>query len=140
LKLILPDINFLIALIWPNHIFHETARRRMEQHRGKWATCLVTELGFIRVSSSPAALQTVVSPRQAAQFLSLTKSDRHHVYLDGGPPPAQHSWNSVQGHKQVTDAWLIWFATNHGARLITFDRKMSALSAEADVEILSADA
>ena len=141
MSLILPDINFLIALIWPNHIFHEAARQRMESHRGKWATCALTELGFIRVSSVPAVLQLAVSPRQAAQFLTVTKSDRQHIYLDGGPSPAQYSWDLAQGHKQVTDAWLIGFAHHHQARLVTFDVKLRALSSdEEDIEVLRAEA
>lgn len=41
----LPDVNVLIALAWPNHVFHDEARRRMERERGTWATCVVTQLG-----------------------------------------------------------------------------------------------
>ena len=125
--------------MWPNHVFNEAARSRMEKHRGKWATCAITELGFIRISSSPAALATPVSPLQASQFLSLATSDRQHIYLDGGPPPSKCAWDAVHGHKQVTDAWLIAFAIKHEARLLTFDTRLRGLSDGSHVEILRPD-
>ena len=44
------------------------------------------------------------------------------------------------GSQPVTDAWLIGFATKHGARLLTFDNRLRSLSDGANVEILRPDA
>lgn len=52
---ILLDTNVLLALAWPNHQHHGTAQRwfKREAPRG-WATCALTQLGFVRLSSNPA--------------------------------------------------------------------------------------
>ena len=48
------DVNVLLALAWPNHQFHSSARRWFADHEGAWCTCVVTQLGFVRLSSNPA--------------------------------------------------------------------------------------
>ena len=55
-SLYLLDANVLLALAWPNHQFHAAATRAMGRSRGRWATCALTQLGFIRLSSNPAAI------------------------------------------------------------------------------------
>ena len=46
----LPDVNVLIALAWPNHVHHDAARSWFAESRATgWATCPVTEAGFVRV-------------------------------------------------------------------------------------------
>ena len=34
-KLLLLDVNVLLALAWPNHQFHATATRRLERSRDR---------------------------------------------------------------------------------------------------------
>lgn len=137
--MILPDVNVLIALAWPNHVFHDEARRRMESERGAWATCLVTQLGFIRLSSNPAVSPTAVRPGQAADILARLTSDRRHVFLGDQPAPVDcaNLWNSVQGHKLITDAWLVDLARRAGGTLVTFDAGLRSLAPDgAGLEIL----
>jgi len=139
--MILPDVNVLIALVWPNHLFHQVARTRMERERGKWATCVVTQLGFVRLSSNAAVLPTAVSARQAVDFLTELTTDRNHVFIEGGSPTSHRSgiWDKVRGPKQVADAWLLSIARRHDATLVTFDSKLSDLARnEAKVELLRA--
>jgi uncharacterized protein len=138
---ILPDVNVLIALAWPNHVFHEEARRRMESERGTWATCVVTQLGFIRLSSNPAASPTAVRPGQAADILARPTSDKRHVFLADHPAPADSPalWSSLQGYKLIADAWLLHLARSAGATLVTFDARLRALAEDgAGIEILHA--
>jgi len=54
--LLLLDINVLLALAWPNHQLNRRARKRFISSSERWATCAVTQLGFIRLSSNPAAV------------------------------------------------------------------------------------
>jgi hypothetical protein len=44
-KLLLPDINVLIGLAWPNHQFHGTATEFLGRgNKGWfWATCAITQ-------------------------------------------------------------------------------------------------
>ncbi|HAB15647.1 MAG TPA: VapC toxin family PIN domain ribonuclease, partial [Verrucomicrobiales bacterium] len=46
------DTNVLIALLWPSHAQHERAVKWFTRHRAKgWATCPLTETGFVRIVS-----------------------------------------------------------------------------------------
>jgi toxin-antitoxin system PIN domain toxin len=121
-ELILPDVNVLIALAWPNHQFHSTAIKRLGLGE-RWATCVLTQLGFIRLSSNPTAVTGAVRPGRAAELLAEMVSDRLHVYLPS-PPPAAGSFTNLLGHRQVTDAYLIQVASEHDARLLTFDARL----------------
>jgi len=48
----------LIALAWPNHVHHERAQAWFSSSRDQgWATCPVTESGFVRVSLLSLAIR-----------------------------------------------------------------------------------
>ncbi|MDO9124550.1 MAG: VapC toxin family PIN domain ribonuclease, partial [Deltaproteobacteria bacterium] len=48
------DVNLLLALSDPMHIHHELAHRWFaEKGHQAWATCPLTENGFIRIASHP---------------------------------------------------------------------------------------
>jgi toxin-antitoxin system PIN domain toxin len=129
----LPDVNVLIALLWPAHAQHGAAlgwfRRR---GRLGWATCPHTEIGFIRIVSNPAFSRDAVSPGEAAALLrSNTSLSRHQFWPEEDPPSAALAafGSSLQGHQQVADAYLLQFAAKRGGRLATFDRGLSSLVA-----------
>ena len=62
--LLLLDVNVLLAIAWPNHQFHASAIAAVSP-QNRWATCALTQLGFIRLSSNPAAIPTAKSPHEA---------------------------------------------------------------------------
>ena len=84
---LLLDINVLLALAWPNHQFHEVATRRLERSRDRWATCALTELGFIRLSSNPVVVGVSQTPADAASLLVSLLKDPGHVYFNSLPSP-----------------------------------------------------
>ena len=48
------DVNLLIALLDPDHVFHERAHDWWEANRSAgWASCPLTENGVVRVMSNP---------------------------------------------------------------------------------------
>ena len=65
--LLLLDVNVLLALVWPNHQFHTAATQRLESSHQGWATCALTQLDFIRISSNPAALATAKTPAECSE-------------------------------------------------------------------------
>jgi hypothetical protein len=74
LSLLLLDINVLLALAWPHHQFHAAASRRFQASRDQWATCALTQLGFIRISSNPTVIPGAKNPGEAAVLLAeMTK-------------------------------------------------------------------
>ncbi|MBI1791058.1 MAG: PIN domain-containing protein [Acidobacteria bacterium] len=139
--LLLLDVNVLLAMAWPNHQFHADAVWRLEAGADRWATCALTQLGFIRLSSKPAAIPTAKSPAEAALLLSGMVRDPRHVYLESLPPPvgdeSRDMFEKIFGYRQVTDIYLIALARRHRATFVTFDTRLQGLSGPAaSVEIL----
>ena len=139
--LLLLDVNVLLALAWPNHQFHSAALLRLEANDDTWATCALTELGFIRISSNAAVVGISKTPGETANLLAAMVRDRRHVYLDALPSPVSQaflaSWEENLSGKQVTDAYLLALARESGAKLLTFDTRMAMISPSARVEVLS---
>jgi toxin-antitoxin system PIN domain toxin len=128
--LLLLDVNVLLAVAWPNHQFHAKATAALA-HPNRWATCALTQLGFIRLSSNPAVVGTAKTPHEAADLLARLVADSLHVYVDSLPAPVSGDWRnafaSILGHQQVTDAYLLRLAAAHDAVLVTFDRRLESV-------------
>ena len=126
--MVLLDVNVLIALAWSNHQFHGLAVKRMNRAGEHWATCAITQLGFIRISSMQAMSDPPYSATEAAELLALMVADKRHVFLPSlGPASGLEFWPKVVGHRQVTDAYLIHVAHSAKAKLLTFDTRLRYL-------------
>ena len=138
-NLVLLDVNVLLALAWPNHQFHAAAVRAIETKRSRWATCALTQLGFIRLSSNPSVIPGGKSPAECAALLEAMVSDPLHVYFDRLPSVTGSTMNrGLLGHNQVTDAYLLHLAHGHDAVFMTFDKRLLSLAAAGQrVEVLS---
>ena len=134
--LLLLDVNVLLALAWPNHQFHRVATLRLGRGQERWATCALTELGFIRLSSNPSAVAGAKTPAEAARLLATMTKDSRHAYLDRLVSPAKLDFGKVLGHNQLTDAYLLALARRHEATFLTFDTRLRGLAQGARVEIL----
>lgn len=132
------DTNVLIALLWPSHQDHETAFRWFAANRSKgWATCPITEAGFVRIVSNLAFSRDAVSPREAAGLLAANASAGDHVFWAADRPFAEataFAETRLAGHRQVTDAYLLGLAVAHGGRVATMDRGLTALTREGSEE------
>jgi toxin-antitoxin system PIN domain toxin len=132
------DVNALVALAWDSHIHHAATRTWFEANAANgWATCPLTESGFVRVSSNPTVLPSAIGVEEARRVLALLRAVGSHRFLaddvsmtDGDVPP-------LVGHRQVTDAHLLALARRNGMRIVTFDGGVRALGGP-DVEVLTA--
>jgi hypothetical protein len=137
----MPDVNVLVALAWPNHVHHEAARNWFDaNHRDGWATCPLTESGFVRVSANRRVMPIATTPQRAIELLRrMTGLDGHTFWTDE-TSIARSRWIAAQklvGHGQVTDAHLLAVTLGHGGRLVTFDRAISEiLPAAASKDVL----
>ena len=128
------DVNVLIALTWPHHVHHNAARSWFAGVRGNgWATCPMTEAGFVRVSCNPSAVRQSVTVLDAISLLNRLRRLESHVFWAmehsiAALPPGILS--RIQGYRQITDAVLLGLAAQHGGRLATFDTGMADLLAE----------
>jgi toxin-antitoxin system PIN domain toxin len=138
---LLLDVNALLALAWPNHQFHRAVVRRLD-HRPvpEWATCLLTQLGFVRLSSNPAIVDLRTTPSQALGILNRLIADEHHRYLEILPSivSVESILRPLLGHQQVTDAYLVAVAEANDATLLTLDQRLVAtVTARDRVETLA---
>jgi toxin-antitoxin system PIN domain toxin len=125
------DVNVLLALFDSDHVDHTRARRWLDSTvESGWASCAITQNGFIRVISQPR-YPSPVSPAVAIDLLAVACSSPYHEYwpcdislLDDGVIDATR----LHGPRQVTDAYLLALAVHRGGRLATFDLTV-ALSA-----------
>lgn len=123
------DVNVLVALGWPNHKESAAAHRWLLANGSSgWATCTITQLGFVRHSVNPLVVLAEATPNQAIETLRAMTASADHSFWSEVPIAvgAASSWSRVTGHKQTTDAYLVELAKNHSGRVTTFDRGMAA--------------
>ena len=130
----LPDVNALIALAWPNHVHHAAAWAWFNANREQgWATCPLTEAGFVRVSCNPSVVRHTVTPLDAIAVLErLTRLGSHNFWsLDRSIVHLPESIGArLQGYRQITDALLLATAMRRMGRLATLDGGLEGLVAE----------
>jgi uncharacterized protein len=130
-----------MALGWPNHQFHQAVVDRLERSPApRWATCALTQLGFVRLSSNPAIVGLRKPPSEALGLLAEIVRDARHVFIEPLPalPDVASHFGRLLGHQQVTDAYLLAVAQTSGARLLTLDRRiLPPASARGLVEVLT---
>lgn len=103
-----------------------------------WATCPVTEAGFVRVSANARAVGAALSPADARSVLTGLRADAGHRFLANDVSMVDELVPPVTGHRQVTDALLLAVARRHGVPLVTFDSALAGLGREGEVEVLRA--
>ena len=134
------DVNVLVALAWDSHIHHRAARGWFRAHHSDgWATCPITELGFLRVSSNPKVLPAAIALESALDVLKALRDVPGHRFFSDDISPLDAETPAVLGHRQLNDAHLLALARRHGGRLVTFDGGAAALGGEDAVLLLIAE-
>jgi toxin-antitoxin system PIN domain toxin len=137
--LALLDVNALVALAWDAHVHHAAIRAWFAgSATNGWATCPVTESGFVRVSSNPKVLANAISVEDARAVLRALRQHEGHRFLHDDVSLADAQIGPLAGYRQVTDAHLIAIARRHNTRLVTFDAAAVSLAAGDEVELLAA--
>jgi toxin-antitoxin system PIN domain toxin len=132
------DVNALVALAWDSHIHHARAREWFAGNAATgWATCPITESGFVRVSSNPRVLPSPIGVGAAREVLRELRRAGAHRFLTDDVSLTDADVVPMTGHRQVTDAHLLTLARRHAARLVTFDAAVLVLAGGEDVELLT---
>jgi uncharacterized protein len=120
------DVSVLISLGAIEHEFHVRAARwagrQATDHSAEFATCSITELGFVRVIAQ--APQYGITVAQAQELLRRIKNGpnaRFTFIADDHDVSRLPGW--VKTARQTTDGHLAHLARANGAVLATFDRK-----------------
>lgn len=132
------DVNVLVALAWDSHVHHVEARRWFGRSAADgWATCSVTESGFVRVSSNPKALSTPISVNDAVAVLAGMRSAPGHAFLADDVSLTEPDVVLPVRSRDVTDAHLLALARRHRTRLVTFDADLHRSADGHDVHLLT---
>ena len=115
------DVNILLASRWKTHADHEAVREWLDA-QPEFHTTPIVELGFMRVSLSPAYS---ASWKDAHRSLTSHLSRPAHRFL---PDDVSATESHESNHKDTTDAHLVLLASRHGLKLATLDVSLIAKS------------
>jgi toxin-antitoxin system PIN domain toxin len=128
----LPDVNVLMALAWSSHPHHAAARDWFRREgSAAWATCLLTQSAFLRLSMNPKIVHVAIDCSTASGLLSNLVAHRGHQFI-----PTRADWTDaslkdlilrIVGYSQVTDATLLAIAKTENLQLITFDQAIASI-------------
>ena len=125
-RVALLDVNLLVALFDPDHVHHELAHDWFaDNRRGGWATCPLTENGFVRVLANAAYGSAVSRPEElVGRLRRFCRSGHHEFWGDTLSLRDDRIFDPafLAGHRQVTDVYLLALAVGRRGRLATFDR------------------
>ena len=122
------DVNVLLAMLDSDHVHHRQARRWLEEHRESgWASCAITQNGFVRIISRPAYPNSITASAATGLLRGATETEHHEFWpcrvslLD----PRVVAEDRIHSYRQVTDVYLLALAVKTEGRLVTFDRSIS---------------
>lgn len=128
------DLNVLTALLWPAHEHHEAAHRWFHGRGNKrWATCSLTQLGFVRLVSNPSFSRDALRPIEGVALLSQNLSHPGHEFWTENvqlPAAVEGMESTLQGYRQLSDAYLLALASRRKGVLATFDRGLRTLAGD----------
>ncbi|KRC53581.1 MULTISPECIES: TA system VapC family ribonuclease toxin [unclassified Nocardioides] len=118
------DVNVLLALFDAAHADHRRAWEWLGANIAEgWASCPLTQNGFVRIISQPR-YPNAVPPGRAIALLGEAAETEHHEFwpdevsiLDPGTVRSDR----VHGPGQLTDLYLLALAVARGGRFVTFD-------------------
>jgi uncharacterized protein len=124
------DVNFLVALHSPDHIFHDLARHWFHaNHKHGWASCALTQSGYVRISTQTVGGGMAVIAKHIEALRHMCSAHEHEFW----PLDFQFSEipdlirSRLQGPGQISDAVLLALALRRGGRLVTFDKRIRNL-------------
>ena len=119
------DVDVLVALFDPVHLHHEAAHAWLEANQAAgWATCPITENGFVRVVSHPEYPGRRVTVSDALERLgAFTDSDQHHFWPDSTSLRRRSRVDTslLDGRDRIRGTYLLLLAVENQGRLATFD-------------------
>jgi uncharacterized protein len=118
-------VNVLIALFQPDHVHHQRVHKWWEANRHLgWASCPITENGFVRILSQPKYPMPQTIPA-AIKLLNLAKTATDHAFWPDDVSLLDHTVfnaSALAHHGQITDSYLLALAVKNRGRLVSLDQ------------------
>jgi toxin-antitoxin system PIN domain toxin len=128
------DVNVLIAMAWPTHDGHKKVQQWFSTHAPSgWATCPITQSAFVRILSNPSFSPNALSPRDALALLQTNLAHSEHRFWPdeiGLVQALKPLAPQLEGHQQVTDAYLLGLAMHKEGKFVTMDKSVVRLLPE----------
>ncbi|MFP6858097.1 MAG: TA system VapC family ribonuclease toxin, partial [Roseibacillus sp.] len=118
--------NVLVALYIDDHPLHARATSWFSSTKGRVsiATCPVTEGTLLRMHMTHAKDKSAAAAWSA---LENCRSLPGHEFWDDNFSYVDISPKFIQGHRQVTDAWLVELTRRRDGKLATLDAALATL-------------
>jgi len=121
------DVNIVIALLDPDHAFHERSHDWWEANaKSGWASCPITENGVVRIMSHPGySPGGRFTPGDLISRLQLFAGQTDHEFWPADislRDNAIFTTERIHSSRQITDLYLLALAAKHGGKLATFDQ------------------
>jgi len=124
------DINVLIARTDALHVLHSRTVDWMKHtDSAEFATCPITENGFLRIYGHPDYPRGPGSPNAALPLLRVIKGRPGHRFLPANVALDDTAlFTSLAGmtSRQLTDVYLLGLAVRHQVRFVTFDARIAS--------------
>ncbi|MGO9316837.1 MAG: TA system VapC family ribonuclease toxin [Terracidiphilus sp.] len=138
-KVWLLDVNVLLAWLWPAHEAHMAASSWMNDHRQEpWATCPVTEMGFLRIVTTRSFSPHAPAWPEAVEILcKYTEGSPRHCFWQDSLTMAELNrrlGRRIKSTSLITDAYLLALAMQNDGCMVTFDYRMETLAPEGSAE------
>ena len=121
------DVNILIALLDENHDRHTVVSDWFANHIEQgWASCPLTQNGCIRILSQPR-YPNPLGVAEAVERLRAAASTLHHQFVADDISLLDDTavdGDNLPGSGHITDIYLLALAVEHGARLVTLDKRV----------------
>lgn len=122
------DVSVLLAAFDTGHIFHARAISWWVANKEQgWASCPLTENGFVRIITQARYPRRVSIADAAAALRSQIAEPGHELWPDDASilDTAMIDHSRLLGPHQLTDVYLLALAVKHSGRLVTLDTAIS---------------
>jgi len=142
---LLLDGNILTAFVIDTHMHHQRVKHWFGTLSEEFATCVITQGTLSEEFATCVITQGTLlrlhmqlasdtSARAAWAALDRVRNHPRHVFWPEAFGYEGVQTTRVQGHRQVTDAWLAEFARRRGGKLATMDHGLA--TDQSDVAVL----
>ncbi|HUA96907.1 MAG TPA: TA system VapC family ribonuclease toxin [Terracidiphilus sp.] len=126
------DVNILFILHQPRHDDYKIASQWFNGvSRDGFATCAMTQAGMLRLLTRRIDDLDRFPMHEAREALRHLAKRPDHVFWMEAPPCldlTEPLFRRMQGHRQITDAYLLGLARHHHGKLATMDKAIRSLA------------
>jgi toxin-antitoxin system PIN domain toxin len=125
-----PDVNVWLALSTSEHVHSAVARRWWEEESGRIAFSRISQMGFLRLVTTAAAMSgKPLKMNEAWRVFDRFFDDDRVIFMEEPAGVEQrfreYASGAMASPKLWADAWLLAFAETAGGTLVTFDKALA---------------